>query len=793
MKFRFRLASFFVAALVVVQGLTAGLAYQVTRSELIGEGQRQLGIAAEAFAHQLEDVSTRVAGSVQVLVQDFALRSAIAQHDHATVLSALRNHGGRVGATRMVLVDVEGRVEVDTAERVRPGTPFPFDDLVGRALEQPASAIAAWDGAAYWVVVVPVSAPDLVGFVAAALPVDDKLLTRLQRQSALPKRIELATRGADGTWRILAQGAADTSAQANVMLAPALAKRDARLSTAPMLLDVAGREYVAQAVRLSSSTRSPPVSAVLGYSVDAALQPYRSVAGAWGILLLIGLGVGLIVSWVIARSVSRPVEALADAARRIADGDDVAPPMSGRRDEIGQLAGAFAHMVHALREREARIRHQAGHDFVTGLPNRMAAEDAIGDALETRAQARAALLMVGLARLPEIINTMGHVVSDRLMHDAAMRLLPHAGDGLVARATDDEFSVFLPSATRSEAVAIAHRIVDALSEPYREEEFTLDLAPAVGIALSPMHGAEASALLRRAEVALIGALGSEEPVAVYDPAKDPHRPERLSLMSDLRNALERVEEAPGGLELVYQPKLHLPSGRIDGAEGLLRWRHPVAGPLAPEAFIALAEETGNIRRLTRFVLAAGVEQAARWQALGHDLRIALNVSARDLDDVDLPRRVAGLLATHGVSPRRIVLEITESAIMGKPDTAIAVLRRLAEQGIDLAIDDFGVGQSSFAYLRKLPVRELKIDRTFVSHLADSREDHAIVRSIIELGHHLGYRVTAEGVEDVRTLEVLRQLGCDHAQGYLLARPLAADALLAFVAARNASARTGAEA
>jgi len=169
------------------------------------------------------------------------------------------------------------------------------------------------------------------------------------------------------------------------------------------------------------------------------------------------------------------------------------------------------------------------------------------------------------------------------------------------------------------------------------------------------------------------------------------------------------------------------------------------------------------------------------------------VSARDLDDVELPRRVAGLLATHGVSPRRIVLEITESAIMGKPETAIAVLRRLAEQGIDLAIDDFGVGQSSFAYLRKLPVRELKIDRTFISHLADAREDRAIVRSIIDLGHHLGYRVTAEGVEDVRTLEVLRELGCDHAQGYLLARPLASDALLAFVAARNASARTEAEA
>jgi EAL domain-containing protein (putative c-di-GMP-specific phosphodiesterase class I) len=259
-------------------------------------------------------------------------------------------------------------------------------------------------------------------------------------------------------------------------------------------------------------------------------------------------------------------------------------------------------------------------------------------------------------------------------------------------------------------------------------------------------------------------------------------------MSDLRKVLEGAPGAHGELELVYQPKLHLPTGRIDGAEGLLRWRHPVAGPLAPDAFIALAEETGNIRRLTRWVLGAGIEEAGRWQAAGEDLRIALNVSARDLDDVDLPRRVAGLLAAHGVSPSRVILEITESAIMGKPETAIAVLRRLAEQGIALAIDDFGVGQSSFAYLRRLPVRELKIDRTFIAHLSESREDRAIVRSIVDLGHDLGYRVTAEGVEDARTIEMLREMHCDHAQGYQVGRPLSAEAFLALV-----SSRTGVEA
>jgi EAL domain-containing protein (putative c-di-GMP-specific phosphodiesterase class I) len=283
-------------------------------------------------------------------------------------------------------------------------------------------------------------------------------------------------------------------------------------------------------------------------------------------------------------------------------------------------------------------------------------------------------------------------------------------------------------------------------------------------------------LLRRADIALIGAMGSEEPVAVYDPATDPHRPERLSLMADLRRALDSGD----GLSLVYQPKLHLPSGRVDGAEALVRWHHPGAGPLAPEVFIALAEETGNIRRLTRWVLEVGIEQAARWQASGLDLRVALNVSARDLDDVELPLRVAGLLAAHGLAPRGVALEVTESAIMTRPETAVLVLRRLADLGLDIAIDDFGVGQSSFAYLRRLPVRELKIDRSFITQIARSREDLAIVRSIVDLAGELGFRVTAEGVEDVATLERLRALGCDHAQGYAIARPMSPQAFEGFL-------------
>jgi diguanylate cyclase (GGDEF)-like protein len=770
MGFRTRIAIFFVAALVVVQGVTALLVYRVAREELVAEGQRQLQVAADAFARQLEDVSGRVAAGVQVMALDFALRSAIAQQDEATLLSALRNHGRRVGAAQMLLVGVDGRIEADTRAAFAPGAPFPYTDLTDRALQQPASAVVSFDGGAYWMVVVPVFAPNLVGFIAAAIPVDDRLLAQLQGQSSLPREVELASRDAAGRWQVLARGRGTGG------LAGQLAAAGGELPAQPRTTVVGGREFVVQAVRLDGSTHSAPVAAVLGYSVDEALRPYRSVAVAWGGLTLLGLLAGLAGAWLIARSVSRPVERLAASARRIAEGDYAHDTLQAAgRDELGQLAGAFSTMAGAIREREARIREQASHDQTTGLPNRGAAEAAIERALH--AGNEGALLMVGLARVQEVVKTLGHEVCDRMMREAGQRLHAPARGGEVARATDTQFSVFLAGAGREAAAAAAFRIVEALGEPYREAGLTLDFAPAVGIALAPAHGDGAGTLLRHAEVALIAAIAAGDDVCVYDPATDPHRPERLSLMRELREAV-----AAGTLQLHYQPKLALAGDRVDACEALVRWPHPVLGTVAPDLFVPLAEESGNIRQLTRWVLAAGIAQVARWRARGVDLRVSLNISARDLDDPELPRRVADLLAIHGVPPESIALEITESAIMGKPDAAIAVLRRLAAQGIDLAVDDFGIGQSSFAYLRRLPVRELKIDRTFVARLGHSREDQEIVRTIIDLGHRLDYRVTAEGVEDAATLAWLADAGCDHAQGYFVARPMTTVAFDAFLAA-----------
>jgi diguanylate cyclase (GGDEF)-like protein len=778
MRFRNRLALFLVATLAIVQALTALSVYGFTRRALIAEGKSQLAQSGEVFLRQLANMSDQAAERVRILALDYALRVAIAERDRQTVLSALRNHGRRAGAARMMLVDLDGAIAADTLEDAPPEQSFPYPDLLEGATSGGAATIGIFGHSAYWMVAVPVLAPVPIAFIVADIPLDDALLTRLQQLSLLPNAIELALGDARGGWSVIAASSAQPS------LVGRLPQPGAPLAGEAELVSAAGREFLMRATRLETIDPSAQVVAILGYPLDEALSPYRPVLIALAGLLALGLAGALVGAVLIARGVSRPVEILATRVRRIEAGDYAATPPIRQRDEIGELSLSFGKMARSIADREERIEHQASHDPVTGLPNRRAIEALIATRLSESPQRPGALLSIGLERLHDVIKTVGHDLGDSLLRDAGRRLTEAMASSPVARVSDISFALWLPEADRASAAAAAARLINLFQQPYQQGELAIDAAAAIGIALYPEHGTTVSALLQHADVALYAALGSEDSVAVYNPLADPHRPDRLSLMSELRDSLER-----GELFLAYQPKLDLRNGVIGGAEALVRWQHAKRGLIPPDSFIALAEQTGNIRRLTRWALASGIEQAARWTGRGLALRLSVNLSVRDLGDAELPNRIDELLARHALAPRAIALEVTESAIMGEPDAAIAVLRRLADQGIDLAIDDFGVGQSSFAYLRRLPVRELKIDKAFVLKLAESPEDRTIVRSIVELGHRLGYSVTAEGVEDAAALAFLTEIGCDHAQGYFLARPLIVEAFDQFLASARWPAQT----
>jgi len=437
----------------------------------------------------------------------------------------------------------------------------------------------------------------------------------------------------------------------------------------------------------------------------------------------------------------------------------------------------LAFFVVDLTERQEaaqRLTQLAHYDALTGLPNRVLFDERLQRATEDarRDGAPLALLLLDLDRFKEVNDTRGHPVGDVLLRQVADRLrgAVRATDS-VARLGGDEFTVLLPGADAVGAARVARDIGAAFAAPFAVGNQAFHIGGSVGIALCPAHGADGTTLLRHADVAMYAAKRGRLDHAVYDPAQDQHSAARLALVEELRAAIER-----GALALHYQPQVDLTSGRVCGVEALVRWPHPERGLIPPDAFIPLAEQTGLIAPLTEWVLAEAVRQARAWQRAGLLLAVSVNLSMWNLHDPALPARVAGLLREHGLPPAWLRLELTESVLMADAERALDVLTRLSGLGVRLAVDDFGAGYSSLAYLKKLPVDELKIDQGFVRALATDATDAAIVASTVALGHALGLRVVAEGIEDRATWDRLVAMGCDVAQGYYMSRPLPADAL-----------------
>ncbi len=421
------------------------------------------------------------------------------------------------------------------------------------------------------------------------------------------------------------------------------------------------------------------------------------------------------------------------------------------------------------------LRRQARYDSLTDLPNRALLHERIATALGDAPDASRplALLLIDLDRFKEINDAFGHERGDALLRQAADRLrgVVRAGD-TVARLSGDEFAVLLPGADATGAARVADAIRAALDAPLPVDEHLLRVGASVGIVLAPAHGRDGATLLRRADMAMDAAKRGRLGQALYEPAQDQHSPERLALSGALRDAIEQ-----GALVLHYQPQVDLASGHVCGVEALVRWPHPERGLIPPDAFIPLAEQTGLIAPLTEWVLAEAIRQAREWQRAGLLLGASVNLSMWNLHDPALPDRVAALLHAHGLAPAWLRLELTESALMADTDRTMDVLARLAALGVHLAVDDFGSGYSSLSYLKRLPVDELKIDKGFVREMATDETDRAIVASTVGMGHALGLRVVAEGIEDQATWELLAGMGCDMAQGYYVARPLPPDALV----------------
>jgi diguanylate cyclase (GGDEF)-like protein len=434
--------------------------------------------------------------------------------------------------------------------------------------------------------------------------------------------------------------------------------------------------------------------------------------------------------------------------------------------------------------RQADLREQdAMYDQLTGLANRSLFRARVGQELERDryTQAGVGVLILDMDHFKDVNDTLGHSEADALLQAIAQRVQEAAApEDLVARLGGDEFGVLVTDVPGPGVLrALAVKIRSLLDDPFVIAGLRLGVTPSIGIAWAPEHGSDADSLLRRADVAMYRAKVQRTGIEFYDPTSDPYSPERLVLAAQLRDGIAR-----GELVLHYQPKLSIDTGEVVGVEALVRWRHPTRGLMPPGEFIELAERTDVIGALTMNVLRMAIGQMASWRRVGIEVPVAVNLPAQMLLDRDLPGDVASLLARNGLQAGSLVLEITEGSLIHDPHGSAQILDRLDEMGVRIAVDDFGTGYSSLAWLKRFPVREIKVDRSFVTDLATNESDAAIVRSTIELGRALGLTVVAEGVETAEVLEQLAVYGCDVAQGFLISRPVPAAQLVTWLRARN---------
>ncbi|WP_343602219.1 EAL domain-containing protein [Roseateles sp.] len=764
-----RIVALFLALLLVVQLLNLALI-----NEGIGRNARASVAeeleAGERILVQLIEEDNEQRGLVADLLQsDYGLRQLVAAGIQGEELRGMlqdvfTNLSARGDASFIGYADDSFKLVTATdpiAAKVAPLLRGVTRQQQGRTQSQ----LLLLDGKAYQVVVARMRAAGLGGWIFTGFEMKSDQLQELKRIV----RIQgvLLAQSAAGQWQVLSTVLDATATVRAVQALPTLSATDRTVQT--FHLELEGEQFQARLQPLDhGGDTDKSVAVLLLRSVDEALAPYRRLQ--W---MLLGLSVAGVLLFAIgavltARRITGPVKALASEAHRLGQGDYARPVERPSSDEIGDLAEAFEAMRQGIRSREEEVNRLAFWDPLTDLPNREQFHQALARRM-AESEVRFSLLMLNLDRFKHVNDVLGRAFGDRLLRAVADRLQHLLKDEvrLTARVGGDEFVLLIEGAGATRAEAICKRIQRDFERTLSIDDQTVDLSAGMGVALYPQHGRDPMLLLARAELAMHAAKRGQSGCEVYAPSMDAASQESLSLLSELRHAIDA-----GELRLFLQPKVDLHAQKISGAEALVRWQHPSRGLVPPMAFIPFAEQTGFIRQITAWVLQASAQAWMSLQREGLALPISVNLSTRDLMDQDLPIKVADLVA--GVPPPALCLEITESAIMDDPQRALQTLEQLHALGFKLSIDDFGTGYSSLAYLKQLSVDELKIDRSFVMNMERDIDDAKIVRSTIELAHNLGLSVVAEGLETGKQWTLLQTLGCDQGQGYALSRPMPAE-------------------
>lgn len=709
-------------ATVAIYNAVSSSARAVVRNEMTASG----AVYSQLWATRSDQLRQGAA----VLAQDYGFREAFATADDATVRSALDNLRNRQGVDAALVLGADGHatatglaLDAATLDRL-------FAGLDAGDVE---SGVLMIDGEPHQVVAAPVMAPVLIGWVAFAERLDAGQMRNLESLSAIPLSASVVTgRQADAVG-----GETET-------------------------LRTADGPTMRLARRLPTFDESTPAALVLTYPLSRALKPYEPLFLSLGIIGLCGIALLMGGTWLLSLSLTRPISALDDAVHGLQRGEYVEAPVTSS-DEIGRLASSFNAMIGDLRDREARLTHMALHDQETGLPNRLALERQAG------AMNGGWVMLFGIERFEVVRNAIGYDSMSRLIAALGRRIGALADNVPVARVGAGVLGLVVEAASAEEAVALAKTLVEATQEPVPVDGAPVDITLTAGVADRGRAGSDLASPVDRAAIALDQARAVRSPVAAFDPAIYGDPAGNLSLISELMTALRE-----GDVTLAYQPKYDFRAERITGVEALMRWTHPRRGFVSPDLFIGMAEETGHIRPLTEWAITRAIEDQRALGRAGHDLQVSVNISGRLLSDEAFADVAVGAVTDSGA---RLCFEITETAVMTNPDIALRIIDRFADAGIAISLDDYGSGLSSLAYLKQIRADELKIDKAFILGLDQSARDGLLVKSTIDLAHGLGLKVTAEGVETPTALALLRGMGCDLAQGYLIGRPVSLDALL----------------
>jgi diguanylate cyclase (GGDEF)-like protein len=765
-SFQARITSVLILLLLVVVGALYFAVQAATNVAVRSQAREQLDVGTRVFEQLLDVRGRQLHDAVQVLAADFGFKTAVASGDRATIRSALANHGTRINADAVMMLGLDGSLEVSTDPRISGQTAARLSARV-MALQRDGVQIFLLPigDSIYLLVQATVNAPLPIARVMMGFQVDQAFARELRELTLLDLTLIANQDGQPAIW-ISTLPASTQALLEDDMAGEPVAADD------PVL--IGAERYLGQRLVLASGAGFQ-VQALLHKSMTQAQQAFAPLDRNILLIALAALLASLGGALLLARTISKPVKRLAAVAERVGQGDYQMPLELHRSDELGSLAKAFQHMQQGIAERERQLAHNALHDALTGLPNRTLALERLGSAIA--AGRPTALLYVGVGNLRTLNDSCGPGASDLALQQLSQRLQAslRPGDSL-AQLMTSELLLLLENSDGDSAVVVGDRLQQLLSQPLRigTQEVVLDCC--VGIAAYPADGETADDLLRRASIAMQDAAQLPGRLRMYERGRDAAHQRQIRLIRDLRLAPDNAE-----LLLHYQPKLDIASGQVRQAEALLRWQHPQLGMISPGEFIPLAERTGSIQSLTAWVLEESLRQLCEWNDRGLRVQLSLNISTEDLIDPRLPTRVGQLLRRYQVPAEQLIFEITESGVMVNPTLALQVLHDLRELGISLSVDDFGTGYSSLTQLKRMPVQELKIDQSFIRDLDDASEDAVIVRSTIEMSHSLGLKVVAEGVELACSLRLLERWQCDIAQGYLISRPLPAEAFEAWLA------------